>query len=840
MPEYLSPGVYVEEVDAGPKPIEGVSTSTAGALGVTLRGPTSGKPVLVTSYADFVRRFGGVMRPPDAGVRNQWNLTADGGQWWKFALSVRGFFDNGGQRLFVKRVFSAQAKAAKAQIGQGLVLKLRKDAPTGTTASPSTSIVLESLIGISRGQDVTLVRADSGLEDGPYAVDSYDAATGTVRLAQSITAGAPVFGTGVKRDLSQGRDYARLAALATTATVTFEARDKGIWAGATTPPSRGLYVYTRPVIGNTLNLLNAPGQGPVVSVPSKKDAIAGSTSIEIDAAQLGQFNTDNQVVIDAVTYTVASTNAGTSSVVLTTGLKADAPLGTSITRLREATPSVVSTTITAVDPLTSVLTLASATGISAGSTLLIGGNLYTSSAPNAASEITLTPTPAPLPAVGAAVEVRPETIEVWGGRSLYEGAIVELDNGTHKERRRVSAIQGNSVALAAIGGAAGLQYHYWERQKLYVIEAEVLVEYREFDEVVEAEAFTSLRLVDDGTPSYLVNHINLASKLVTATREAGYSETDLARFPTAPHGGWFAFTGGDDALPDLDIDAFVGTDGGSGNRTGIAALEDIDEISICLAPNIWATGVHAALIQHCETLRDRFAILDPRDSRSLQEIQDDRAPIDTKYAALYYPWLRVRDPLAKTNVVLAPSGHIAGVYARVDNERGFHKAPANEVVRGIDLREGFAQDITKREQDLLNPKGINALRFFPGRGHRVWGARTLSSDSSWKYVNVRRIFIMIEESIDEGTQWVVFEPNDRPLWSRVRQTIINFLTTQWRNGVLQGKSAEEAFFVRCDESTMTQDDIDNGRLICVIGIAPVKPAEFVIFRIQQKTIDLQG
>jgi phage tail sheath protein FI len=196
----------------------------------------------------------------------------------------------------------------------------------------------------------------------------------------------------------------------------------------------------------------------------------------------------------------------------------------------------------------------------------------------------------------------------------------------------------------------------------------------------------------------------------------------------------------------------------------------------------------------------------------------------------------VRDPSVKRNVYVAPSGHMAGIYARVDVERGVHKAPANEVIRGITK---IAQDVTKREQDLLNPKGINALRFFPGRGNRVWGARTLSSDSSWKYINVRRLFIFVEESIDEGTQFVVFEPNDEPLWARVRQTITNFLTTVWRSGALQGTKPDEAFFVKCDRTTMTQDDIDNGRLICLIGIAPVKPAEFVIFRIQQMTRESQ-
>jgi phage tail sheath protein FI len=166
--------------------------------------------------------------------------------------------------------------------------------------------------------------------------------------------------------------------------------------------------------------------------------------------------------------------------------------------------------------------------------------------------------------------------------------------------------------------------------------------------------------------------------------------------------------------------------------------------------------------------------------------------------------------------------------------RGVHKAPANEVLRSI---RGFEQAISRREQDVLNPQNINVLRSFPGRGPRVWGARVLTSDPSWRYVPVRRLFLMIEESIDEATQWVVFEPNDEPLWARIRQSVTRFLITQWRIGALQGATADEAFFVACDRTTMTQDDIDNGRLICEIGIAPVKPAEFVIFRIQHKTLE---
>jgi len=309
------------------------------------------------------------------------------------------------------------------------------------------------------------------------------------------------------------------------------------------------------------------------------------------------------------------------------------------------------------------------------------------------------------------------------------------------------------------------------------------------------------------------------------------SWSDLKKFPAAP-GDWLPLTGGDDRLADLTVEDFIGVDGGSGARTGIQALEDITEISICIVPGMWSSSVQSALINQCETLRYRFAILDPPDGLGIEDVIAFRSPLDTKYAALYYPWVEVLDPSTVQNVDVPPSGHMAGIYAQTDNDRGVFKAPANVQISQISK---IAQDVNKREQELLNPIGINALRFFPERGNRVWGARTLSSESAWKYINVRRLFIYVEASIDNGTQWVVFEPNDQTLWARVRQTITDFLTTTWRSGALQGTTADQAFFVKCDMTTMTQDDLDNGRLICLIGIAPVKPAEFVIFRIQQYT-----
>lgn len=282
---------------------------------------------------------------------------------------------------------------------------------------------------------------------------------------------------------------------------------------------------------------------------------------------------------------------------------------------------------------------------------------------------------------------------------------------------------------------------------------------------------------------------------------------------------------------------FIGVDNGAGKRTGIQAFVDNDVVSIIAVPGVTDPNVQLSLTAHCENLASRFAVLDvPKDRRKVQDIVDHRNIFDTTYAALYHPWLIVFDPLDKRNIAIPPSGSVMGIYARSDNTRGVHKAPANEVVRAC---VGLDVQFNKGEQDILNPKGVNLIRAFPGTGIRVWGARTATGDGSWKYINVRRLFIFIEETIKANTNWAVFEPNDEVLWVRVQRTIEVFLTNLWRNGSLAGSSPDEAFFVNIGHSTMSQDDIDNGRLICIIGVAPVKPAEFVIFRIAQKTGDAQ-
>ena len=285
----------------------------------------------------------------------------------------------------------------------------------------------------------------------------------------------------------------------------------------------------------------------------------------------------------------------------------------------------------------------------------------------------------------------------------------------------------------------------------------------------------------------------------------------------------------------LAADDFIGTDNGPGKRTGIQAFIDNDVVSIMAVPGITDPNVQLMLVAHCENLASRFAVLDiPKDLKKVTDVTTHREMFDSNYAAMYHPWLEVFDPLDKKSTFIPPSGSMIGIYARSDNSRGVHKAPANEVVRGC---TGLDCQYNKGEQDILNPKGVNLIRSFPGQGIRVWGARTCTSNALWKYINVRRLFIFIEESIKANTNWVVFEPNDELLWIRVSRTVEAFLNTLWRNGALAGESAGEAFFVNVGRSTMSQDDIDNGRLICVIGVAPVKPAEFVIFRITQKTND---
>lgn len=278
-------------------------------------------------------------------------------------------------------------------------------------------------------------------------------------------------------------------------------------------------------------------------------------------------------------------------------------------------------------------------------------------------------------------------------------------------------------------------------------------------------------------------------------------------------------------------------------KTGFKQFEDIEDISIVAAPGSTADfstrdadarSIMGLLVSHAQRMQYRIAVLDCGDALTISGVRDLRAKFDSKYAALYYPWVRVMDPVTRREIHLPPSGFVAGIYARNDINRAVYKAPANEVVN---LALGFESMLNKSQQEVLNPEGINCFRYFEGRGMLLWGARTISSDPEWKYVNLRRYFAYLERSIDKGTQWAVFEPNGERLWANVRRTISDFLFNEWQNGALLGDKPDKAYFVKCDRGTMSQNDLDNGRLVCRIGVAALRPAEFVIFRIGQWTAD---
>ncbi|MGD2205804.1 MAG: phage tail sheath subtilisin-like domain-containing protein, partial [Anaerolineae bacterium] len=417
-------------------------------------------------------------------------------------------------------------------------------------------------------------------------------------------------------------------------------------------------------------------------------------------------------------------------------------------------------------------------------------------------------------------------LDLRSTNNFYGGAVIEVDDGETKSYHTISSIEGRSLVLSA-----NLTRDVASGTVVRVVEFSLTA-----DDGLTSERFDNLSL-NPATGNYVETIINAQSKLIQASDE-GSTRPAPFNLPRTTDGAATNLTGGKNG-DTLTADDYRGVDQGPGNRTGIKGLADIDEVSIIAAPGISDSAVQNELILQCEELKDRFAVLDPPSGSAIDDVILQRNEYDTLYAALYYPWLRIRDPLYPNDVqgrLIPPSGHVIGIYARVDTERGVHKAPANEVVRGITDLEIKIND---REQDILNPLNINVIRDFRGngRGVRVWGSRVITSDNAWKYIPVRRLFIFLEESLDEGLQWVVFEPNGTDLWARVRRTITSFLRTTWLAGQLAGVTEEEAFFVRCDRSTMTEDDIANGRLICLVGVAPLRPAEFVIIRIGQKTLE---
>jgi phage tail sheath protein FI len=782
MPDYLSPGVYIEEV-SGAQPIEGVSTSVTGFVGVTQMGPVDGLgPVLVTSFPDFERTFGSYFTPGFAGAGYNF-----------LPHAVAGFFNNGGQLLYIKRVASTTSSPAAASAASGLANNagtpalMTRLAATGSNGA--TSVRLQSLLGLEVNTTMVLTQLKNGIStaSATLTVSRYEGSTNTVWFSPALTANfdpnyTSVALTGATAVTASGAPAnaagSPLAPVPNATNFVLNAANPGIWGNTVsgTPPS-GLLVQITP---------SSRAQAQVQSVSS----VSGGTNNLVTMSSAANFYNGAILEFDTGgTFTVTgSVTSGTFTA------------GEALVQTNTNATAILVGTVTGANPMT----IRSLTGAPSAGDTWVG---QTSSA-------VYTPTAAPAIAFAGKFYAKVQSVQGTTGLLLVNG----LTAG------QLAAVTANTGATPAVP--------VWAR----TCEFDIVASYGTVN-----ESFKGLTL-DSTTPYFygttIINGSNLLSVPQTPSIPSDNTTTNPSTMPTAGDGLKVVMAGGSDGGAPTPID-FAGNDGGPGNRTGIAALVDAQNISIIAAPGITDQYTQEALITQCENLMYRFAILDPAPSASggtpsMGDIQNQRDLYDTKYAAIYYPRLVVTDPLTDMPVTIPPSGHVAGIYAQTDNTRGVWKAPANVVINGIDKLE---IKLSKGDQDILNPEpnNINALRDFSaqGRGLRVYGARCITSLTEWKYVNVRRLFIFLEASLDQGLQWAVFEPNDQRLWGQLIQSVSAFLTTIWRQGGLMGAKPEEAFFVKCGYDTMSQDDIDNGRLIILVGVAPVFPAEFVIVRIGQ-------
>lgn len=901
MPEYLAPGVFVEERPASLRAIEGVSTSTAAFVGPAERGPVAGYqlpfeptngfllaadpvPTLVTSYADFVRQFGNPLRlPNDSDIQDRGYL----------GHAVRAFFDNGGRRLYITRVVAGSTRNT-LRLGQGVILHLARRVRAGDTV-----LELNSLRGIDVNDTLTIRRRTDGSDalvipakpatltgklDAPFALSNGDT------LSVQITgAGPPTTDTSNAVTATPAKITSAAGPFNISTTDTLEVRTGSptapiqtatfdtVTAGNATESEVAL-VLARDIIGasvevdtvgntvtlrsdvsgldgylevvggtagGTLNFTPTPAGGNVanlaaVTVDELRNLFPLPTSFTLDATVGGKLllrsNAKGAGVSIAVSGAIVALGLdGVTPVDGTGASSADPPVvesydtRTGTVTLKEAVPITLETAevyleITAVDPKGPQVHARNPGGWSSA----VHVNVIPA---DRAPVLIMTP-----------ASIGDTTIQVQSATSFYVGAIIEIDHdGQRRSAHEVMGIAGTTLTIlpaldASVGEVPG--------RTSYARVLEIDVSIADASGAIPDELYRGLSWNPRQTEAILLRHyatqINARSRLVYV-QPPGVGGLDGSEGPSFNEqpvtAGGFPNRLSDtavDGIPEKGTSGdavFVGDDLGPGRRTGIQAFVDIPEINIVAAPGRTGATVQLALITHCERMRYRFAVLDgEQDPGSVNSVQAHRNLYDSSYAGYYAPW--IGQTIGGEVRYLPPSGCVAGIYARVDNQRGVWKAPANEVVRNaISLHTRY----TTGEQEILNPRGVNLIRRFEPGGIRVWGARTLSSNPEVRYVNVRRTLLFIEASIERGTQWVVFEPNTPETWSRVAASVRSFLRTQWREGALFGRSEADAFFVRCDESTMTADDVLNGRLICRIGVAIVRPAEFVIFRIEQLT-----
>ncbi|BAL26822.1 phage tail sheath subtilisin-like domain-containing protein [Azoarcus sp. KH32C] len=725
MPEYLAPGVFVEETSFRSKSIEGVGTSVAALVGPTRTGPLRGVPEVLTSYADFERIFGdaGDLAIGEGGVAIL-NHSAH---------AARAFFDNGGKQLFVARVIAGVNAVGPDEDGMWPGAASAEDAgKTVKFFSRFPGKMGEYTLELRWRDSENLLRTTnpgSATGDNLFFVEAEG-----VPLAAKVTGAIAdaTFPVNIK------------------AVVKLDGANLAIQANRTEIVSMADPANPAPVAATELTALN-PAQLPagtkftrIFAKAPASGALAAGTSAELQLAD----------VTDLSAYT-GGANWGDLKVLRGT-----------------------------LDAAGEVFTVTGDTTLN----------------PGVANPITL-----PLAALAA---------KPGAARAIIVLRSFDLDVRNGSAKGEVIYTYGG-LSTAPTGPAS------------LAARLPVAPDRR-------AEALTSplaCVVADDATGDSIQKA--LIALCDPAALNPGAASLDEPRY-------LIALSGGADGTEPTAIDYAGETDEIKGS-TGLKALEGVEDVSIVMTPAAAEadedvhTGVVLEVQKHCRRMRYRVGIVDSRFGQSIGEVRAFAGQFDDSRLAFYHPWVVIPDPTGtRRDIAVPPAGFVAGIYARTDVDRGVHKAPANEIVMGA-LR--FEQQINAFQQELLNPNGINCLRSFVGRGHRVWGGRTLSSDPEWKYVNVRRYFLYLERSIEKSTQWAVFEPNGEALWANIRTSVEDFLFSEWRNGRLLGGTPKEAYFVRCDRSTMTQNDIDNGRMVCLVGVAALKPAEFVIFRIGQKTAD---
>ena len=828
MSEYLAPGVYIEEIPSGNKPIEAAGTSTAGMVGMTARGPVN-QPTLVTSQGGFSRVFGGLLNP---------QKFTDGRDALPYA--AEGFFTNGGSRLYVVRIVGDDAVESTLDLeARDTLINATPQLAAAAIVAGDAAVKKLALTGLGAVTEGTrlLIADDAESEVVEVSADSFEPRLQLMRgLRQKFLAGDAVI---VQTSGTIIKEVTQDAAAGDLELVVEDVNDLEIGDALLIGEGDELELAEiQRIEGETLTLVwplrEKHKDGTKIAVPINSTDSNASSSLTADVNSGGA-----RALLD---IGGAEVNAG-AVVQIVSAADADTTEYAQVANIAQI--------VTLQKPLINSHPLgAKLVPVPAKSVLKVHAR-YPGVWGNSLRVI-LRPANLVSTTVKKPAGTNDVSVELASAFGLYRGSVVTISEQLETDgiaKQINMEVEEVNTTTGVVKFTTQLSEALTLGMRVVSQEFHLSVERIENGKAVESETFESLSLAPQH-PSYVLKIIGSWDADAQTPSSSGgsnlirleYTGDDTSRsLPLITDVGRFLI-GGDDDIEGIKEESYSGKASENPNqRTGIFAMENEPAVSIVAVPGQTSVTVQKALVAHCEHMRYRFAVLDTPIGADLAAARAHRQNFDSTRCAIYYPSFERADSFGAPGDrrVISPSGHILGIYARTDTTRGVHKAPANEVVRGI---LAFDNKLDKGAQDILNPINLNCFRDFrsENRGLRVYGARVATSDPEFKYISVRRLLLMIAQSFDTGLQWAVFEPNDKMLWDTVKQSVTGFLTTIWRSGALQGQKAEEAFYVNIGYNvTMTQDDIDNGRLIVEIGVAPVKPAEFVIVKISQKTREAQ-